>query len=52
MNYYVYILTNKTRRILYTGVTNNLIKRVYQRKEKYVNGYTKRSNSAKMISKK
>lgn len=28
-NYYVYILTNKTRTVLYTGVTNNLKDRLY-----------------------
>ncbi|MDD7915680.1 GIY-YIG nuclease family protein [Polaribacter ponticola] len=28
-NYYVYILTNKTKTVLYTGVTNNLKERLY-----------------------
>ena len=28
-NYYVYILTNKTKTVLYTGVTNNLIERLH-----------------------
>ena len=28
-NYYVYILTNKTKTVLYTGVTNNLKDRLY-----------------------
>ncbi len=32
MNYYVYILSNNTNVAIYTGVTNNLIKRVYQHK--------------------
>ncbi|MGH1518235.1 GIY-YIG nuclease family protein [Chryseobacterium sp. JK1] len=32
--YYIYILTNKTRRVLYTGVTGNLHKRLYQHKVK------------------
>lgn len=32
--YQVYILTNKNRTVLYTGVTSNLKERVYQHKEK------------------
>ncbi len=42
MNYFVYILTNKRNGTLYIGSTNNLLKRVYEHKQKLVGGFTKR----------
>jgi putative endonuclease len=47
--YYVYILTNKTNRVLYVGVTNNILKRVLQHKQKIHGGFTKRYNVTKLI---
>ncbi len=41
--YYVYILTNRTRR-LYVGVTNDLFRRVFEHREKLVPGFTMKYN--------
>ena len=40
--YYVYILFNKKNDTLYVGVTNNLIKRVWEHKNKVVEGFTQK----------
>ena len=47
--YYVYILTNKTNRVLYIGVTNNLEHRIFEHKNKLVEGFTKKYNLTKLI---
>ena len=47
--YYVYIMTNKHNTVLYTGVTNNLKKRVYEHKEKLVEGFTEKYNITKFV---
>ncbi len=46
---YVYILTNHSDKVLYTGVTSNLVKRVYEHKEKMVEGFTKKYNIDKLV---
>ena len=44
-NYYVYILTNRNKTVLYTGVTNNLKDRLYfHRNPNYKNSFTKKYN--------
>jgi len=47
--YYVYIMTNKTNKVLYTGVTNDLKRRTYEHKEKLAEGFTKRYNVDKLV---
>ena len=47
--YYVYILTNFTNSVLYTGVTNNLPRRVEEHKSKKIEGFTKRYNITKLV---
>ena len=47
--YYIYIITNQYNTVLYTGVTNDLIKRVYEHKEKLIAGFTKKYNVNKLV---
>ena len=47
--YFVYILTNKHNTTLYTGVTNNLERRLYEHRHKLVEGFTKRYNLDKLV---
>ncbi|MCD6161493.1 MAG: GIY-YIG nuclease family protein [candidate division Zixibacteria bacterium] len=49
MQYYVYIMTNKNNTVLYTGATNNLIKRVYEHKNNIIKSFTSRYNIIKLI---
>ena len=46
--YYVYIMTNKSK-TLYTGVTNDLVRRVYEHKSKIISGFTSRYNITKLV---
>jgi len=46
---YVYILTNIKNTVLYTGVTSNLVKRVYEHRNKLVDGFTKKYRLYKLV---
>jgi putative endonuclease len=48
-HYYAYILTNKRHTVLYTGVTSDLKKRVYQHRMKLVPGFTSRYNVNELL---
>ena len=47
--YYIYIISNKNNMVLYTGVTSNLKKRVYEHKEKLADGFTKKYKVDKLV---
>lgn len=47
-NYYVYILANKSN-ILYTGITNNLQRRIFEHKTGLIKGFTKKYKINKLI---
>ena len=47
--YFVYIMTNKNNTVLYTGVTNNIIRRVCEHKEGLDEGFTKKYNVKKLV---
>jgi putative endonuclease len=42
-------MSNKSNNVLYTGMTNNLIRRVYEHKEKIIDGFTKKYNCTKLV---
>ena len=46
---YIYLLANKHNNVLYTGVTNDLIRRVYEHKNKLVAGFTKKYNVVRLV---
>lgn len=48
-NYYVYIKTNVTNRVLYVGFTNSVYQRSVEHKLKLVDGFTKKYNVTKLI---
>jgi putative endonuclease len=46
--YFVYIMTNRSG-TLYTGVTNNLERRVFEHKQKKIPGFTKKYNIDRLV---
>ena len=47
--YYVYMLTNKSDTLYYTGVTNDIVRRAWEHKNKLNEGYTKKYNLNKLV---
>ena len=48
-SFFVYIMTNKNHTVLYTGVTNSIIRRNFEHKQKLVEGFTKKYNVNKLV---
>ena len=48
-HYFIYMLTNWSNQVMYIGVTNDLIRRVYEHKHKLVGGFTARYNLNKLV---
>ncbi|MDZ7691022.1 MAG: GIY-YIG nuclease family protein [Balneolaceae bacterium] len=47
--YHIYILTNANHSVLYTGVTGDIIRRIWQHRQKLMEGFTKRYNVTKLV---
>ena len=47
--YYVYILTNSRKTVLYIGVTNNLERRLYEHKKGLIDGFSKKYNVNNLV---
>jgi putative endonuclease len=47
--YFVYIVTNKSYKVLYIGITNNLERRMSEHKDKIINGFAKKYNLTKLL---
>lgn len=47
--YYTYILATKNNKMLYIGVTNDLQRRLYEHKNKMLDGFSKKYNINKLV---
>ncbi|QQL48591.1 GIY-YIG nuclease family protein [Mucilaginibacter ginkgonis] len=48
-NYYVYIVSNKANTAFYTGVTNDIQRRIWEHKQKVFKGFTSAYNCDKLV---
>jgi len=48
-NYFVYMMTNKYNTVLYIGVTNDLKRRIFEHREKLVEGFSSKYNCHKLV---
>ena len=48
-SYFVYMMTNRWKNVLYTGVTNDLERRIWEHKNGEVRGFTKKYNCDRLV---
>ena len=48
-SYYVYILTNWNNKVIYAGITSNLVMRLHEHKNKNIKGFTKKYNANRLV---
>ncbi|MFQ5952334.1 MAG: GIY-YIG nuclease family protein [Candidatus Omnitrophota bacterium] len=46
--YYIYMMSSHSK-VLYVGVTNDLVKRVYEHKNEFIEGFTKKYKTKKLV---
>ncbi|MBI2020250.1 GIY-YIG nuclease family protein [Candidatus Daviesbacteria bacterium] len=49
MSYWVYIMSNPNNKVIYIGITDNLTRRIYEHKNKLIEGFTKKYNITKLL---
>ena len=49
MNYYIYIMSNISNTIVYIGITNDLVRRVYEHRNELVDGFSKKFHTHKLV---
>ncbi len=47
--YYIYLITNNHKNVLYIGVTNDLIRRIYEHKNKLQKGFTEKYKVNRLV---
>ena len=47
--YFVYLLTNRNNKVMYVGMTNDLLRRVHEHRTKAVKGFTEKYNVHKLV---
>lgn len=47
--YCVYLMTNYTNNVIYTGVTGDIVRRIYEHKHKLIKGFTSKYNVNKLV---